>query len=150
MFTRPYVNMPTHFLPDCGCLSLLVLEFLRFCVMARDDRGIEPEDMREEGLPVGMFVGEFAQLEDIAEVALRPQKIAEPLAEMPGIERPPVEYAVQKFLGPIERYLDMVPLAVGQRREILMPGRMLLEGDLGRFLDAATDSHIAALRQLDL
>lgn len=44
----------------------------------------------------------------------------------------------------------MVPLAVGQRREILMPGRMLLKGDLGRFFDAATDSHIAALCQFDL
>ena len=79
-----------------------------------NDCGVEAKQMSEERLPVGMRGGEFAELEYIAVVVLRAQKIAHDLPVGPWLKHTPVKQAIEHFLRAFEWQVKVVPSAVNE------------------------------------
>ncbi len=68
---------------------------------------------------------------------------------MPGFEASPVEQAIKELLRAIKGDVDMIPVAIGQRGEVLMSPSVLFESNLARFLNPSPDGHIAPIPKLD-
>ena len=83
-------------------------------IVSGDEVSIEPQDVCEEGLPVGMRAGELAEVEHVTKVFLRSQEIAKPLAIIPWLERPPIKQTVEQLPGAFEGDIDVIPLEIRQ------------------------------------
>jgi hypothetical protein len=93
---------------------------------------------------------ELAQMKHVAKIVLGAQQVAQAFAKRPRLECAPVKQSIQQVTRPLEGHVLMIPLRQRQPRQVLMPGLVTLEANLGGFFHAAPDRHERSIFQFDL
>ena len=144
------LNRPAQLVLDGLRGGLLLRKLLFFLVVLRHELSVKAENVSQERLPIRMRSREFAQMKHVAEIVLGAQQVSQALTESPRFECAPVQQSIQQITRPIEGHFLVIPLRQRQPRQVLVPGLMALEADLGGFFDAAPDRHERSIFQLDL